>query len=153
MIIRHDIDAASYLVDPAQFSAVVPVDSFQEEVLISYDKIDQLLKPKLIPSIQSEPEFYTRYDGMGTLIRPEWILSAAHVATEISLDKTIEFAECAYPIRQIVLHPHFRNYGETVDFAEHDIALIQLQQPVESISPLPLYEDFDELEKIVYLCW
>ncbi len=149
MIIRHDIDAASYLVNPAQFSAVVPVDSFQEQILIGYDNIDRLLKPRLIPAVQPEPEFYTRCDGMGTLIRPEWILSAAHVATEISPNKTIELAERAYPIRQIVLHPHFRNYGETIGLAEHDVALIQLQQSVEGISPLSLYENPDELGKVV----
>ncbi len=151
MIIRHDIDAASYAIDPAQFLSVVPVDSFQEQVLIGYDKIDQLLKPRLIPSVQTEPEFYMRCDGMGILVRPSWILSAAHVVTEISLDRTIEFGERAYAVKQVVLHPQFLNYGETARLSDHDIALIQLRQPVEGISPLPLYEDSDELGKIVTL--
>lgn len=157
MIIRHDIDPALYLVDPTQFPAVVPVDSFQEKVLVIYDPIDQLLKPSLIPSVPSEPEFYTRYDGMGTLIRPDWILSAAHVAAELTVEREIEFTNATHRIQQIVLHPQFKNFKNTDNplslekFADHDIGLIQLTQPVTDISPLPLYRHKNELKKIVTL--
>ncbi len=149
MIVRHDIDSALYLVGPEQFPAVIAVDSFKEEVLVTYDQIDELLKPSLIASVQPEPEFYTCCDGMGTLIRSNWILSAAHVATEISLDKTIEIADCAYAINQIVLHPQSRNSSDKMVLAEYDIALIQLERSVEAIAPFPLHQSADELGKIV----
>lgn len=148
MIIRHDIDPNLYLIDPAQFPAVVAVDSFQEEVQIAYDQIDELLKPSLTPLIQT-PEYRTRYDGMGMLIRPDWVLSAAHVATELAVGKGIEFGSSIHSIKQIVLHPQFENFGLEKDFAEHDIALLQLDKAVEGVSPLPLYRKTDELEKIV----
>lgn len=151
MIIRHDIDPALYLVAPEQFSAVIAVDSFQEEVLLTYDQIDELLKPSLVISIQPEPEFYARCDGMGTLIQPNWILSAAHVATEICLDKPIDIAESAFAIKQIVLHPQFRDCSERAVLAKYDIALIQLEQSVEAITPFPLYQSTDELGRIVTL--
>ena len=148
MIIRHDIDPALYLVAPETFPAVFAVDSFQQEVQIAYDQIDELLKPSLLPAAQPEPEFFTRYDGMGMLIAPSWILSAAHVATELSLKNDIEIAGDSYAVEKIFLHPGFRNYSEE-EFAENDIALIQLKQSVEKVSPLPLYEPRDELGKTV----
>lgn len=149
MIIRHDIAPSLYLVDPSNFPAVLAVDSFQEEIQIAYDEIDELLNPSLLPAIQPEPEFRTRYDGMGMLIAPRWILSAAHVATELSLENDIEVAGNAHAVEAIFLHPQFRNYGENREMAENDIALIQLKQPVEKVEPLPLYAQKDELGKTV----
>ena len=149
MIIRHDINPDLYLADPAQFPAVVAVDSFQEEIQIAYDNIDEMLKPRLIPAAQIAPEYRTRCDGMGILIRPSWILSAAHVAVELSLEKEIEFASVAYAIKNVVLHPEFQNYSLEEDMAFHDIALIELRQSVEGIAPLPLYRQTDELDKVV----
>lgn len=149
MIIRHDLDPALYLVAPETFPAVFAVDSFQQTVQIAYDQIDELLKPSLLPSVQPEPEFFTRYDGMGMLIAPSWILSAAHVATELSVENDIEIANVFYAVEKIFLHPSFRNYGEAGEMAENDIALIQLKQSVEGVVPLPLYTLKDEVGKTV----
>ena len=149
MFIRHDIDPNLYLVAPSKFPAVFAVDSFQEEIQIAYDQIDELLKPSLFPAVQPEPEFRTRYDGMGILIAPMWILTAAHVATELSVKNDIEIADTTHAVKSIFLHPQFRNYSETEDMAENDIALIQLKEPVKSVSPLPLYTQKDELGKRV----
>lgn len=149
MIIRHDIDPALYLAHSAQFPAIVPVCSALEEVLIVYDDIDQLLRPSLIPAVLA-PDVYTRCDAMGTLIQPNWVLSAAHVAIELSLENEIEFAGTVYGIEQLVLHPDFHNC-EDISNVQNDIALIQLQQPVTGISPLPLYGRTDELQKTVTL--
>ncbi len=150
MIIRHDIDPARYLASSAQFPSIVPVCSAPEEVLIVYDDIDRLLKPSLIPAVQLAPDVYTRCDAMGTLIQPSWILSAAHVAIELSLKHEIEFAGTAYAIEQLVLHPDFHSC-EDISNVQNDIALIQLQMPVTGISPLPLYRQTDELQKTVTL--
>mgnify|MGYP001796423706 CR=1 FL=1 len=147
MIIRHDIEPALYLVAVDEFPAVFAVDSFQEEIQIAYDKIDELLKPSLLVSVQQEPEYRTRYDGMGMLIAPMWVLSAAHVAIELSVEKTIEIGGSRHRVAEIFLHPLFRNYSETEEMAENDIALIKLQQPVENIKPLPLYTHKDEMGK------
>lgn len=145
MIIRHDVDPALYLVDPAHFPAVVAVDRFREEVPIAYDNIDRLLRPSLIPEIQMVSQTCDRTDGMGTLIHASWILTAAHVAIEISLENKIEFTGKAHSIEQIVVHPDFRNWSEAVVLAKHDIALIQLTRPVEAIAPIWLYQQENEL--------
>ncbi len=169
MIVRHDVNPELYLADPAQFLAVFAVDSLQEEILVAYDKIDELLKPSLLPVVQREPEFYACCNGMGVLIAPDWILSTAQVAIELQVDSEIEIAGTVHAIEKVVLHPNFRNYsrsysdsyspdcddfpsgGEIVAMAENDIALIQLKKSVEEISPLMLYRQKDELGRIVTL--
>ncbi len=147
MIIRHDLDPELYLTSPAQFPAVITVSSFQSEVQVAYDNIDQLLKPNLIPIVQTAPDYRTCCRGMGTLIRPDWIVSAAHVAVEMSLEETIEIGGRAIAIQQIVLHPDFQNFTLARPFAENDIALIQLKQAATNISPLPLYRGQDEQQQ------
>ncbi|MGB3295887.1 MAG: trypsin-like serine protease [Phormidesmis sp.] len=151
MIIRHDINPELYLIDPAQFPAVVSVDSFSEEVFVAYDNIDRLLKPSLVPEIGPEPEFRDRCDGMGTLILPTWVLTAAQVAIALSAQKEITFANTAYAIQKVVVHPHFHTCSDDggISGVKHDIALIQLKQPVRDVSPLPLYPQAEELQKIV----
>lgn len=151
MIVRHDIDPELYLVDPAKFPAVVAVDSFREELPIAYDNIDRMLKPSLIPEIQMVPEVCDRTDGMGSLIAPNWILTAANIAVEISRENKIKFADAVYSIEQIVVHPDFCNWGEGAELAEHDIALIELANPVEGVEPVLLYRQADELEKTATL--
>lgn len=151
MIIRHDVEPELYLVNPAQFPAVVAVDSFREEIQVVYDNVDRMLKPSLIAEIEPEPEFRDRCDGMGTLIHPTWILTAAHVATALSTEKTIEFSDTSYAIQKIIIHPNFRGYSDDGDMTsvKNDMALIQLAQPVRDVLPLPLYRQADELQKIV----
>ncbi len=166
MIIRHDIDPSLYLAESSAFeisalSAVFAVDSFYEKVQIAYDKIDELLKPSLFASVQLEPELYACCNGMGVLISPHWVLSAAHVAIALSTAKEIEIADSPHKIENVVLHPNFRGdfIGDlsaddrlkTAMMAEDDIALIRLEQAVTSISPLPLYRQKDEIGKVIYL--
>lgn len=130
---------------------MVVVDSTQEEVPIAYDNIDRMLKPSLIAESLMVPEVCDRTDGMGSLIHPNWILTAGHVATEISLENKVAFSDKTYSIKQIVVHPNFQNWSEgsrEETFAENDIALIELTQSVEGIAPLPLYYQSNELDQI-----
>lgn len=150
MIIRHDIDPKLYLAESDQFSAVVAIATTQEEILTPYDNIDKLLKPSLITATQSETEYYTCCNGMGSLISPNWILTAAHVAKELSPNAKIKIKEKAFAIKEIFSHPYFLSSGER-ELAENDIALIQLQQAVEGVQLLPLYQQKDELGKVVTL--
>ena len=155
MIIRHDVNPAHYLAEAKQFAAIVAVDSHLEEVLIGYDNIDQLLKPNLLTSVQTAPEFTLCTDGMGCLIQPDWILTAAHVAEALTEGHKISICNSAYEIQQIFLHPDYTPsnyaYAEDVSQVHHDLALIRLAQPVKAIAPLPLYTQQDELNQIATL--
>ncbi len=153
MIVRHDIDPDLYLIDPAKFPAIVAVDGVSEEVLVAYDTIDRLLKPSLIADTEAKQVTRDRCDAMGTLIRPSWILTAAHVATKLSLTQKIKFDSSFYSIQQVIPHPLFCNdtQAEKTTQIKNDIALIQLTRPVIEVLPLPLYRHTDELNKIVTL--
>ena len=127
------------------------VSSCQEEIPIAYDNIDRMLKPSLIAESQMVPEICDRTDGMGSLIHPYWILTAGHVAVELSPGNEVNFLDKAYFIEQIAIHPSFRNWGEELAFANNDIALLKFTRPVEAVEPLLLYRQRDELGKIAAL--
>lgn len=58
MIIRHDIDLLHYIVTSSQFPAVFQVLNHEEDGILVCD-------------------------GIGVLIQPDWVLTAAHVACEV----------------------------------------------------------------------
>lgn len=80
----------------------------------------------------------------GTLIAPQWVLTAAHVAAvKRKGTHKIKFDDGEFGIDQILLHPEWRD-GEAPD-----IALIKLAAPVPNIEPAHLYTDHDEVGKQV----
>jgi hypothetical protein len=153
MIIRHDVDPYLYVIDPEEFPAIVAIDSVSEEVLVAYDNIDRLLKPSLIADCEAKLARRDRCDAMGSLIHPDWIVTAAHVATKLALTKKIKFNNSFYDIQQVVLHPLFCNDDLDINVTriQNDIALIQLTQSVLDVLPLKLYRHTDELNQIVTL--
>ncbi|MEL6815958.1 MAG: trypsin-like serine protease [Cyanobacteria bacterium J06598_3] len=151
MIIRHDIDPTLYLVNPNNFNAIAPLCGHPEEIPIAYDNIDKMLKPSLLNTMQPEPEIIFACDGMGTLIHPTWLLSAAHVAAHLTTDDKITFAGTPYPIQQVILHPHWQDDENDITQVKNDIALVQLTRTPENIVPLPLYQHTNEQQQTVTL--
>lgn len=82
--------------------------------------------------------------GMGTFIRPDWIITAAHVCENPEyVGKELTINGKVYPIKQVVMHPDFgMNRG-----ISHDIALIQLESQVPGVKLAKLYTKKDELGK------
>ena len=82
-----------------------------------------------------------------TLIHPQWLLTAAHVAVEIT--PYTSFATVGgkeYAIDRIVLHPDYirNNYR-----GPRDLAMLRLKSPVKGVEPIPLYRKGDEAGQIV----
>lgn len=124
MIIRHDRSDRESLVDPCKWSAIT--------------------------------SFFRGY-GAASLIAPTWLLTAAHVARHIPTDRlsSVELREKCYTIARVILHPGWLDMreqddedavGDTVD-----LALVELETPVEDVRPFELYTRSDEKGQEVIL--
>jgi Trypsin len=110
---------------------------------------------------------FFRGRGVATLIAPNWLLTAAHVARHIptNIQLSVELAGKRYPIARTILYPNYKpaweqneGYAGIVDLAAvHDtidLAVVQLTTPVEDVAPFKLYDQFDELGKeLILLGW
>lgn len=94
------------------------------------------------------------YSGMGTLIAPKWVLTAAHAVAYMKGAKPtapagrfyIFVKGRGYRVAKMIMHPHYR-----VDGYVNDVALIKLEQPVREPAPACLYEKSDERDQVVAL--
>jgi hypothetical protein len=99
--------------------------------------------------------------GGGTLIAPQWIVTAAHVADGIWFDHpqsplagppSVYFKGVAYPIDRIFFHPGRTGLETTIeDRVAVDIALVKLAVPIPDAKPACLYPARDEAGKIATL--
>lgn len=72
--------------------------------------------------------------GDGTLVAPDWVLTAAHVAEVLARrpDPTVLIEGRPHNVREVFLHPDWEPMGR------HDLALLALERPVAEVAPLPL---------------
>ena len=76
----------------------------------------------------------------GTLIKRDWIITAAHGLNSVEINQQVNLFDSAYTIKAIHVHPDFEGF-------ENDIALIQLDRMVSAIEPTPLFSETTELGK------
>ncbi len=77
----------------------------------------------------------------GTLIDRSWILTAAHcVVGRESEILSVRHTDTEYRVENIMLHPDF----EQEKTIRHDIALVQLKEPIDVGEPAKLYTLSDE---------
>ncbi len=84
-------------------------------------------------------------DGEAVLIRSEWVLTAAHVAVEVTAGHALTVGGVAIEAAEVVLHPEWRDGGA------NDIALIRLARPVHDVEPVPPYSERDETGQLIYV--
>ena len=124
-------------------------------MIIRHDRSDResLVDPCKWPAITS----FFRGHGMASLIAPRWLLTAAHVARRIPTDRrfSVELREKRYTIARVIQHPGWVDrweqddedaVGDTVD-----LALVELETPVEDVRPFELYTHSDEKGQEVIL--
>lgn len=113
IVVRHDRDDAEYLGLARQYRCVV---TFRE------------LDPPALA-------------GMGTLIGPEWVLTAAHVAAALKRGSVADIDGRQYAIDRVVSHPKWHVDADVTV----DIALVRLAEAPRACTPAHLYDGSDEV--------
>jgi hypothetical protein len=83
-------------------------------------------------------------DGEGTLIAPRWVLTAAHVGTEVRRGHQVTIQGRRVAVDSVVLHPAW------VD-GPHDLALLRLADGVRLVPPAPLYRHGAEVDQTLVI--
>ncbi|MCL1122024.1 S1 family peptidase [Shewanella seohaensis] len=117
MIFRHDVDDAKY-------QAAAQSDNSTVSFLGLY-KGDEIVL------------------GTGSLIDKQWIVTAAHVANELTVGNKVQFKTHFYPIKDVIKHPLWKERH-----FPYDIALVQLASPIEDATLARLNHASTETGKI-----
>jgi len=81
--------------------------------------------------------------GCGTFIRPNWIITAAHVATAPRFGDDVTVNGVKYVIKRKIIHPEF----SMIRGIANDIALLELAEHVPEVEVARLYQKSDEVGK------
>lgn len=116
--------------------------SSAEAIVIRHDVEDTQYRATL----SDYPALATFYvDGAhGSLIAPQWILTAAHATFCITPGATVQVNRHKVNVKQKWIHPDY------TPGKRHDIALVQLASAVEGIPVASLYEKTDEQDMILW---
>ena len=111
-----------------------------EEIVMRHD-VDDALYVKL--GLKYGATVSTFSGGCGTLIRPTWVVTAAHVAGASYFKDYMDIGGKRYTVKRKIVHPDFTMSNGV----QHDIALIELTEPVLGITPAKLFTGRDEVGK------
>lgn len=113
-------------------------------------------KPAAIAALADMPG-----EGHGVLIAPGWVVTAAHAITwQPQPIRDIVLAGKKRSVKRVILHPGYKPMpavppsGDVAPFMQFlegrdDIALIELTNAANDVTPLPIYRQSDELGRRV----
>ena len=80
--------------------------------------------------------------GVATLVAPQWALTVGHVGQDIPQGHQVTIAGQSYTVKRVILHPDW-------EIRRLEMALVELDRPIEGVDPIPLYNQGDEQGQIV----
>ena len=138
------IGRVSYLVAILSAVALVLISANPAQAIIVRHDVDdaEYLQPEgAYPAVF---DVFEKRGSVATLFAPNWALTTGHVGQDIKPGHETTIAGQLYSVQQVILHPKWAT-------ANREMALIQLDRPVQNVEPIPLYETSDEQGKIVTL--
>ena len=87
-------------------------------------------------------DVFEQRGGVATLIAPQWAVTVAHVGEDIPVGHPVTIAGQTYAVERVILHPDWKT-------KMLEMALLELDRPVQGVEPIPLYEQGDEQGQIV----
>ncbi len=111
-------------------------------IVIRHDVDDK----NYLAKVDDFPALATFYiDGAhGTLIQPSWIVTAAHATFCIAPNTHVMVNGEARSIKQLYVHSKYTP-GQS-----HDIALVELNEPVGDVKPAKIYQQSNELNRNIW---
>ena len=100
-------------------------------------------------------------EGHGVLIAKQWVVTAAHAAVWRPIHQ-VTVNGVSRAVLKVVVHPRYKaapeelksgDAAQLMKFMAHsdDIALIELEHPVNGVTPIPIYRGTDEIGQMVQI--
>jgi len=146
------------------FALLLTLSSTADAIVIRHDVDDANYR---IPSGEFPALVDMPGEGHGSLIAPQWVVTAAHTLPRHAELKQVTINGLSREVERVIIHPGYRTLPQTlIDQAtasgeamlivvflasSDDIALIKLRQPVNDVVPVAAYKRDDEAGQTIKL--